>query len=257
MAGKTTKRVRRIQRKNIERGAAHIHSTFNNTIVTITDEAGNIFYISNSYGSITSGLVAGCTAELEVVVRDVNFKATNNNKANTLGGALVKINGIFADDILVDSAYEGGNVVINGLTYVEGKTIFSSLAAAVAAAEEGKTINVLAGTYAEAFTITTSNLTILGPNAKLAGNDEKRVEGATISKKITIEAGVKNIVVKGFEFTAHGSFLAKDGVDAVEVSNNTIETYATSAFFDAQTYEVSNIKLNYNYSKLFQPYRFR
>ena len=41
MAGKTTKRVRRVQRKNIERGAAHIHSTFNNTIVTITDEAGN------------------------------------------------------------------------------------------------------------------------------------------------------------------------------------------------------------------------
>ena len=42
MAGKTTKRVRRIQRKNIERGAAHIHSTFNNTIVTLTDEAGNV-----------------------------------------------------------------------------------------------------------------------------------------------------------------------------------------------------------------------
>ena len=41
MAGKTTKRVRRIQKKNIERGAAHIHSTFNNTIVTITDEVGN------------------------------------------------------------------------------------------------------------------------------------------------------------------------------------------------------------------------
>ena len=31
-----------IQRKNIERGAAHIHSTFNNTIVTLTDEAGNV-----------------------------------------------------------------------------------------------------------------------------------------------------------------------------------------------------------------------
>ena len=42
MAGKTTKRVRRIQKKNIERGAAHIHSTFNNTIVTISDEAGNV-----------------------------------------------------------------------------------------------------------------------------------------------------------------------------------------------------------------------
>ena len=28
-------------RKNIARGVAHIHSTFNNTIVTIADEAGN------------------------------------------------------------------------------------------------------------------------------------------------------------------------------------------------------------------------
>ena len=222
----------------------------------VTDEVGNIFYISNSYGSITSGLVAGCQAELEVVVRDVNFKATSNNKANTLGGALVNINAIFAKDILVDSAYEGGNVVINGLTYVEGKTIFSSLAAAVAAVPEGSTINVLAGTYAEAFTITTSNLTILGPNAKLAGNAEGRVDEAVISKKITIEAGVKNITIKGFKFTAHGAFLAKNGVDGVEVSNNVIETYATNAFFDAQTYEVSNIKLNYNYSSLFQPYRF-
>ncbi|HEX9060595.1 MAG TPA: 30S ribosomal protein S11 [Clostridia bacterium] len=29
------------ERKNIERGAAHIRSTFNNTIVTLTDTAGN------------------------------------------------------------------------------------------------------------------------------------------------------------------------------------------------------------------------
>ena len=32
---------RRRERKNIERGAAHIQSTFNNTIVTITDTQGN------------------------------------------------------------------------------------------------------------------------------------------------------------------------------------------------------------------------
>ena len=38
--GKTTVRRRR-ERKNIERGAAHIQSTFNNTIVTITDTQGN------------------------------------------------------------------------------------------------------------------------------------------------------------------------------------------------------------------------
>jgi small subunit ribosomal protein S11 len=38
MAGKVTKR--RIKR-NVPLGVAHIHSTFNNTIVTITDPAGN------------------------------------------------------------------------------------------------------------------------------------------------------------------------------------------------------------------------
>ena len=32
---------RRRERKNVEKGAAHIQSTFNNTIVTITDTQGN------------------------------------------------------------------------------------------------------------------------------------------------------------------------------------------------------------------------
>ena len=38
---KAAVRTRRRERKNIERGAAHIQSTFNNTIVTITDTNGN------------------------------------------------------------------------------------------------------------------------------------------------------------------------------------------------------------------------
>jgi len=38
---KQTTTRRRRERKNIERGAAHIQATFNNTIVTITDVEGN------------------------------------------------------------------------------------------------------------------------------------------------------------------------------------------------------------------------
>lgn len=38
---KTAARPKRKDRKNITNGIVHIHSTFNNTIVTITDEAGN------------------------------------------------------------------------------------------------------------------------------------------------------------------------------------------------------------------------
>ena len=43
MAKATAKKVtRRRDRKNIEKGEAHIHSSFNNTIVTITDTKGNV-----------------------------------------------------------------------------------------------------------------------------------------------------------------------------------------------------------------------
>lgn len=38
----TRKTVAKRNRKNIERGAAHIRSSFNNTIVSITDVAGNV-----------------------------------------------------------------------------------------------------------------------------------------------------------------------------------------------------------------------
>ena len=38
---KAKKVRRRKERKNVERGAAHIQSTFNNTLVTLTDATGN------------------------------------------------------------------------------------------------------------------------------------------------------------------------------------------------------------------------
>ncbi len=40
---KAVKKVikKRRERKNVEKGAAHIQSTFNNTIITITDTEGN------------------------------------------------------------------------------------------------------------------------------------------------------------------------------------------------------------------------
>lgn len=41
MAKQTRRSRRRREKKNVERGAAHIKSTFNNTIVTITDTEGN------------------------------------------------------------------------------------------------------------------------------------------------------------------------------------------------------------------------
>ena len=41
---------KRREKKNVERGAVHIRSTFNNTIVTITDVAGNALSWASSGG---------------------------------------------------------------------------------------------------------------------------------------------------------------------------------------------------------------
>ncbi|HHU92629.1 MAG TPA: 30S ribosomal protein S11 [Halanaerobiaceae bacterium] len=47
--GKKSSRVRRKKvKRNIDKGQAHIRSTFNNTIVSITDEQGNIIAWSSS-----------------------------------------------------------------------------------------------------------------------------------------------------------------------------------------------------------------
>lgn len=48
--GKKVARPRRRERKNIEQGVAHISSSFNNTMVTITDVNGNTISWASSGG---------------------------------------------------------------------------------------------------------------------------------------------------------------------------------------------------------------
>ena len=48
--GQATAAKKRRERRNIERGAAHIRSSFNNTIVTITDVNGNAIAWASSGG---------------------------------------------------------------------------------------------------------------------------------------------------------------------------------------------------------------
>jgi small subunit ribosomal protein S11 len=48
---KRTTTRKRVVRKNIERGQVHIHTSFNNTIITITDPNGNAISWASSGGS--------------------------------------------------------------------------------------------------------------------------------------------------------------------------------------------------------------
>ena len=51
MAKSTTARVRKKVKKNVAEGIAHIHASFNNTIVTITDRQGNALSWATAGGS--------------------------------------------------------------------------------------------------------------------------------------------------------------------------------------------------------------
>ena len=51
MAGNNKKKAvvrKKKVKRNVAKGVAHIHSTFNNTIVTISDEAGNVISWSSA-----------------------------------------------------------------------------------------------------------------------------------------------------------------------------------------------------------------
>lgn len=48
MAKPVATRVRRRERKNITSGVAHVNSSFNNTVITITDAQGNVIAWSSS-----------------------------------------------------------------------------------------------------------------------------------------------------------------------------------------------------------------
>ena len=70
-------RTRRRERKNIEKGQVHISSSFNNTMVTITDTQGNAISWASAgglgfRGSKKSTPFAAQTAGLEVtMIKDV------------------------------------------------------------------------------------------------------------------------------------------------------------------------------------------
>ena len=50
-AGDAKRRGRRRERKSVPRGRAYIKSTFNNTLVTLTDTNGNVISWASSGGS--------------------------------------------------------------------------------------------------------------------------------------------------------------------------------------------------------------
>ena len=77
---KVAKKVikKRRERKNIEKGAAHISSTFNNTIITITDAQGNAISWSSSGAHGFKGSRKSTPYAAQVTAEDAGKKAAEH-----------------------------------------------------------------------------------------------------------------------------------------------------------------------------------
>ncbi len=82
-------RVRRVDRKNITSGVAHVNSTFNNTIITITDAQGNTVAWSSAGTMGFKGSRKSTPYAAQVAAEDAATKAQEHGM-NTLE---VNVNG--------------------------------------------------------------------------------------------------------------------------------------------------------------------
>jgi len=71
-------RPKRRERKNIVEGAAHIHATFNNTIITITDKAGNAISWSSAGMQNMRGSRKGTAFAAQIAAEDAAKKAVDH-----------------------------------------------------------------------------------------------------------------------------------------------------------------------------------
>lgn len=76
---KTTKKIKKILSKDVSKARIYIQATFNNTIISITDQDGNTI-ASSSAGSVGfKGARKATLYAAQVTMQNVLSKASNNN----------------------------------------------------------------------------------------------------------------------------------------------------------------------------------
>ena len=73
-----TKRVKKRNKKNISSGVAHINSTFNNTIITITDTKGNAIAWSSAGAEGFKGSRKSTPFAAQLAAENAGKKAKDN-----------------------------------------------------------------------------------------------------------------------------------------------------------------------------------
>lgn len=82
MAKKTVARVKKRERKNVVNAVAHVSATFNNTVITITDEAGNAISWSTAGMMGFKGSRKSTPYAAQVAAEDAAKKAADHGVKN-------------------------------------------------------------------------------------------------------------------------------------------------------------------------------
>ncbi|MBX9977921.1 MAG: 30S ribosomal protein S11 [Alphaproteobacteria bacterium] len=82
MSQKQTGRVRRRERKNVVNGVAHINASFNNTMITLTDEQGNTISWSSAGTVGFKGSRKSTPYAAQVAAEDAGKKAMEHGMKN-------------------------------------------------------------------------------------------------------------------------------------------------------------------------------
>ena len=103
----------------------------------------------------------------------------------------------------VNKAFTGtGTYFIGASEYTVGTELFTSVSDAVAAASANDIIYVFAGSYNETFTISTNNISIIGPNYQVNGDSGSRSEEAEfIGGTITLAKNLAGCTISGLKFS--------------------------------------------------------
>ena len=150
-------------------------------------------------------------------------------------------------------------VEYENLTYKMGETAFKSISEALAKAEEGTKILVLAGVYDEKVTVDKNNITLLGPNYNIfAGNTNRNAE-AQLSNVITLGANNDGFTLNGFEVTGAFQLSISESASNTSFIYNVINAASADGTIRINQVEgnvATNLNVSYNYSNNHKAYRF-
>jgi len=82
MAQKTVARVKRREKKNVVNGVVYVNSTFNNTLITITDEQGNAISWSTAGSMGFKGARKSTPYAAQIAAEEAGKKAAEHGLKN-------------------------------------------------------------------------------------------------------------------------------------------------------------------------------